>query len=75
MAGFHQCLGEDCGKWITWRFAICANCEQKYGRSAKGWPDWLRFLWNDTQRERRRNKRINMNETSFVDIEDPDDYK
>ena len=73
MAGFHQCLGEDCGQWITYRFAICATCEQEYGRSAKNWPDWLRFLWNDTQRERRRHKKINTNEITFADLEDHDE--
>lgn len=73
MAGFHQCLGEDCTKWITYRFAICANCEKRYGRSARNWPDWLRFLWNDIQRNRRRNKRISMNEITFTDLEDNND--
>lgn len=73
MAGYHQCLGEDCNKWITWRFALCTNCEKRYGRSAKQWPPWLRFLWNDTQRERRRNKRVAQNEVLYVDIEDVSD--
>ena len=72
MAGFHQCLGENCGRWITYRFAICAECEGRYGRSARKWPDWLRFLWNDTQRERRRNKRISKNEVSFADLSEED---
>ena len=70
MAGFHQCLGEDCTKWITYRFAICAKCEERYGKSARKWPKWLRFLWNDIQRNRRRNKRISMNEITFADLED-----
>ncbi len=70
MGGYHKCLGEDCGKWITYRFAICANCEQRYGNRAVGWPDWLRFLWNDIQRDRRRNKRIMKNEITFADLED-----
>lgn len=69
MAGFHQCLGEDCTKWITYRFAICAKCEGRYGKSARNWPSWLRFLWNDTQRNRRRNKRISINEITFADLE------
>ncbi|MCK4819895.1 hypothetical protein KA005_29285 [bacterium] len=73
MAGFHQCLGEDCTKWITYRFAICAKCEERYGKSARNWPSWLRFLWNDIQRNRRRNKRISMNEITFADLEDDND--
>jgi hypothetical protein len=33
----------------------------------------LRFLWNDIQRNRRRNKRISMNEITFTDLEDNND--
>jgi len=73
MAGYHQCLGESCNKWITYRFAICADCEERYGRSAREWPDWLRFLWNDIQKDRRRNRRIRTHELPFTDIEDRDD--
>lgn len=60
----HKCLGESCNKAITWRFAICNSCEETYGNSAKIWPAWLRFLWNDIQRERRRNKVIRQKEIS-----------
>ena len=73
MSGYHKCLGENCRKWITYRFAICADCEQTYGNKATGWPDWLRFLWNDIQRDRRRNKRIMKHEVTFVDLEEEDD--
>jgi hypothetical protein len=66
MSNNHQCL--TCQKPITWQFAICANCEDIYGKSPLGWPGWLRFLWNDTQRERRRNRRIKNNEVSFSDL-------
>ncbi len=72
MGGYHKCLGEDCGRWITYRFAICAECEKRYGNRAVGWPDWLRFLWNDIQRDRRRNKRILKQEFTFDDLEDND---
>ena len=73
MSGYHKCLGENCRKWITYRFAICAACEQTYGNKATGWPDWLRFLWNDIQRDRRRNKRIMKHEVTFVDLEEEED--
>lgn len=73
MSGYHKCLGENCGKWITYRFAICVDCEQTYGNKATGWPDWLRFLWNDIQRDRRRNKRIMKHEVTFVDLEEEED--
>ena len=68
MSGYHKCIA--CSNWITYRFAICADCEQKYGRSAKEWPDWLRFLWNDIQKERRRAKRIRDHEITFSELED-----
>ena len=57
MAQQHKCLGEGCNKPITWRFALCSDCEKKYGSSPLEWDEWLRFLWNDIQRERRREKR------------------
>lgn len=51
----HKCLA-GCGKSITWRFAICSECEQEYGSKPEEWPEWLRFLWNDIQRERRQER-------------------
>lgn len=47
-----------CGKRITHNFAICRSCEKTYGRSAYEWPAWLRFLWNDVQREEYREQKI-----------------
>lgn len=70
MSGYHKCIA--CPNWITYRFAICADCEKKYGRSAKKWPEWLRFLWNDIQKERRRAKRIREHEITFSELEDND---
>lgn len=52
----HKCFGEGCNRRITYRFAICAECEKVYGTSPLGWPAWLRFLWNQEQRERRKNR-------------------
>lgn len=49
----HRCLA-GCGKAITWRFAICSDCEKVYGRRPANWPGWLHFLWKDIQAERRR---------------------
>ncbi|HEC64225.1 MAG TPA: hypothetical protein ENI23_02920 [bacterium] len=68
MSGYHKCIA--CPTWITYRFAICAKCEQEYGRSAREWPKWLRFLWNDIQKERRRTKRIREHEITFSELED-----
>jgi hypothetical protein len=62
----HTCLA-GCGKRITWRFAICSDCEQTYGRSPRDWPEWLAFLWRDEQRMRRQYKRIIDHELLFCD--------
>ena len=61
----HKCLS--CGKPITWNFAICADCEKIHGNSAKEWPEWLRFLWNSTQRERRSRAKQLIHEVPLVD--------
>jgi len=52
----HKCL--NCNKPITWTFAICSDCEKKFGNSSRDWPAWLRYLWAQTQRERRSNRNI-----------------
>lgn len=63
----HKCLGESCEQWITYRFALCRKCEDRYGKRTKEWPPWLRFLWNDTQRQRRKNRLIRQREVRFPD--------
>lgn len=70
---YHKCLGENCNTYITYRFALCAKCEKRYGKSSKNWPVWLRYLWNDIQRERRREAKIRAHEITFTDIEGIDD--
>lgn len=57
MAEPHRCTA-GCGRVITYRFAICASCEEIYGNKATEWPEWLRFSWNNIQRMRRQKKRI-----------------
>lgn len=72
MAYYHLCLGStltNCGKFITWNFALCTSCEEQFGRRAHEWPDWLRFLWQEEQKSRRRNKKQGQNEVSFSDLE------
>ncbi len=64
---YHTCLGENCDQVITWRFALCSKCEKRYGRSPLKWPKWLRFLWNDTQRQRRREKKIREHEVPYFE--------
>lgn len=71
----HKCLA-GCGKTITWQFAICSECEKIYGKSMFEWEPWLRYLWQDTLKERRREIQISKNEV-HVDIDnipDDDDY-
>jgi len=60
----HRCLA-GCGRPITWQFAICASCEKIYGSSPYGWPDWLRYLWSATLKERRREKKRQRYEVSL----------
>lgn len=68
----HKCLA-GCGKAVTQNFAICANCEQIYGREQTGWPAWLAFLWNSTLQERRRNAKAR-EMLLDIDIYDYDEY-
>lgn len=68
----HKCLS--CGKPITWNFAICSDCEQKWGSSALTWPEWLRFSWNDLQRTRRREAKQRVYEVPLADDQDLDYY-
>lgn len=51
MAYPHECVV--CHTPITYTFALCVKCEGTYGNKATEWPNWLRFLWSDIQRERR----------------------
>jgi len=67
MYEIHRCLG-GCGKVVTWQFALCRECEDQYGSSPFDWPEWLRFLWADTQRERRKAKRVNQFEVPIDDV-------
>jgi len=64
----HKCLA-GCGQTITWQFAICSKCEMKYGSSPYRWPAWLRYLWRQTQKERRQTKKQNLHEIN-LDITD-----
>lgn len=67
----HSCL--NCGKPITWRFAICTTCEESFGNKPAMWPPWLRWLWNDEQRFRRRDRQTKKHEVLFTDMEGEDE--
>jgi hypothetical protein len=62
----HRCL--NCGKPITYQFAICSACERIFGRQSLLWPEWLRFMWRDILRERRQNKRVREHELEFAEL-------
>lgn len=69
----HKCIA--CNKKrITYRFAICTECEKIYGNRARDWPDWLRFLWNDIQRQRRRERNEDTHEIPLTSIESEESY-
>jgi hypothetical protein len=42
-----------CDARITFQFSLCAECEDIWGRRVKDWPEWLRFMVNDSRRLRR----------------------
>jgi hypothetical protein len=54
-----------CGKPITYRFCVCAECEDKYGKYASDQPEWLRFLVKNTKNTRQRFPVISLD---FVDM-------
>lgn len=69
----HKCTA-GCGKYITWNFAICSDCERIYGNKAKDWPEWLSDRWNAKQRERRRDAKIKKYEICITDLEESLEY-
>lgn len=40
-----------CGKQIRIDRRLCGECADIYGLDPDEWPEWLRFLVSDTQRE------------------------
>ena len=60
-----------CHKKITYRFSLCAACEAEYGNRAGDWPPWVRYLVNQSRRERRANARYDRHEVSSKEA--PDD--
>lgn len=39
-----------CGKSISLRRQLCGECLEIYGNDKNEWPEWLRWMVNDTQR-------------------------
>jgi hypothetical protein len=40
-----------CGKTITNRTDLCAECKELYGTDKTDWPEWLRYMVADMKRE------------------------
>ena len=59
-----------CGKVITSRFPLCAECEQTHahGKPPAEWDEWLKFQVNDLRTESRKNKEFDDHETTFTDL-------
>lgn len=57
-----------CGKVITNGFNLCESCLREYGRDKSQYPEWLKFLIADTNREVRQERRISQREISFTDL-------
>lgn len=46
-----------CGANIPINRSICGDCSKQYGSNSKLWPDWLKFLSQDNQKEVDRERR------------------
>ena len=44
-----KCLCCGSSRGIKW--TLCTECLAEYGKDKAKWPEWLRFLVNDVQRE------------------------
>ena len=60
-----------CHTNITYQFSLCAACEAEYGRRAGNWPPWVRYLVNQSRRERRAEAKYARHEVSSQEA--PDD--
>jgi len=46
-----------CGKPVEAGMRLCEECYVAYGRDSAKWPEWVKFLTNDIQRETRYESR------------------
>ena len=60
-----QCV---CGQRITGRNHLCKECLVIYGTNRAEWPEWLKFLVNDIDREQKQDKCIDCHEITFTDL-------
>jgi len=57
-----------CGKPIKGKTHLCADCLEIYGTDRTDWPEWLKFLVNDLDREYAAEKRFDQHEINFTDL-------
>src|SRR3990172_3937017 len=72
MANQREC---PCGRLITGKRELCRECVDVYGDERDEWPEWLRFLVNDLQRELKSELRGYMvDHPPYFDIDEEEDY-
>ena len=57
-----------CGHNIIGKADLCNDCLKEYGADRAKWPDWLKFLINDMQKELRLERQIDKHEITFTDL-------
>lgn len=66
-----------CSGDITWRFKLCAECEEEYGKRVDDWPEWVRFLVNDEMKRRRTmtdNNRVRTGKEAYIEDQTMDGF-
>ena len=57
-----------CGKPIRGKAHLCAACLSIYGSDRAEWPEWLKFMVNDLEREYAGDRRADKFEITFTDL-------
>ena len=61
-----QCPG--CTGSKNYRFSLCAECFENFGRDVERWPEWLQFLVRDNARITRQDAMLQECEISEADL-------
>lgn len=66
-----------CGKRVTWRFFVCAACEELHGKRKDDRPEWLTFLINEDAKVRYRiiNRARHISYEDIENTTDSDDIR
>ncbi len=57
-----------CGKPIKGKVHLCVACLEIYGSDRAEWPEWLKFMVNDLEREYASDRRADNFEITFTDL-------